>query len=144
MAVTELDFANTVDAWVKQTEDRMLRVFKQSCQETVNIAQAAVPVDTGFLRSSVLAGKDGVPPIDPAKTNPSKRSVRTSGADVTATIAGLRLGDSFSFGYTAAYAAFVEYGTSRMSPRGFVAKAAGQWRATVESVVARAKARAGF
>lgn len=144
MAASELEFGNAVGRWAKQSVDRMERIFKQSTQTLANTMNAVgnVPIDTGFLRSSIEGSLSEMPRINPAKTNAGKVPSSWSGSDLTLVIASARLGDTIYIGYTAAYAGFLEYGTSRMPPRGFVARATGQWQRIVRATVAQAKARA--
>lgn len=142
MAVTNLSFAAQVDEWVAETEQRMTAVFRQSTQETVSIAQSLVPIDTGFLRASVRASRESMPPIDP-KSAGNGSPVPFNSGNITLTIADARLGDTIFVGYTANYALYVHDGTSRMAPRPFVALAAQQWSATVNRVTEDLKARVG-
>ncbi|MEL6100473.1 MAG: hypothetical protein AAFR68_04060, partial [Pseudomonadota bacterium] len=53
-------------------------------------------------------------------------------------IAGSEAGDVLAFGWTAAYAPFIEYGTSTIAPRAFVRGAVMQWQAIVDVNVQRA------
>ena len=140
MATTNLNFGAQVDAWVMATKERAEAVFRESTKRTVSIAQAAVPVDTGFLRASIRASTSAMPTLSAAR--PSSGSFPNGAGDVVLTIAGAQLGQTIFVGYTANYAIYVEYGTSRMAPRGFVARAAQQWQATVNAVTADAKSRA--
>jgi Bacteriophage protein of unknown function (DUF646). len=145
MAVNNLDFGKVVGRWASASQDRMERIFKQSTQTLANTMNAAgnVPIDTGFLRSSIRGSLTDMPRIDPAKTNKRKAPSTWDGSDLTLVIAQAKLGDTIYIGYTAAYAGFLEYGTSKMAPRGFVARATGQWQRIVRATVAQATARAG-
>ncbi len=142
MANTPLQFAAIVDAWCKEQPRRMEAVWKESSQRTVSLAQSYVPVDTGFLRASIRASLDSMPPLE-ASTRTKGSSYTYTGGDITATIASAELGKTIFVGYTAGYAGFVEYGTSRMAPRAFVGRAAEQWPVTVRQVAGEARARAG-
>ena len=144
MATTNLNFQASVNDWVRATEARMTAVFRESAQRTISIAQSYVPVDTGFLRASVRASIEAMPPIDP-KAAPSSKGARYgySGSDVTLAIAGAGIGDTIYAGWTAAYAAYVEYGTAHMAPRAFVGRAAQRWQSTVNEVAVEARSRAG-
>ena len=145
MAATELDFGKAVGKWASTSQDRMERIFKQATQTLANTMNAAgnVPIDTGFLRSSIRGSLSAMPAVDPNKTNKAKVPSSWDSSDLTLVIASAKLGDTIYVGYTAAYAGFLEYGTSTMAPRGFVAKATGQWQRIVRATVAQAKARAG-
>ena len=77
-----------------RTEDRMLRVAQASIQDVMTIAQTTVaqggnmPVDTGFLRNSLVSSLDG---SDVAKGPDS----------YTLAIAGMQLGQPMQFAWTA-------------------------------------------
>lgn len=90
-------FIADVEAFAGKTKDQMLRVAKQSIQDTIRIAQTTgaqggnMPVDTGVLRNSLVTDLRG------ARVG--------AGADsYILGIAGLRLGDAFQVGWTAEYA----------------------------------------
>jgi hypothetical protein len=149
MATTHLNFGAQIDAWVKQSDQRMTAVFRESTQRTVSIAQSIVPVDTGFLRASVRASTSAAPPLSrEAPRNSLDAAAEAAYPDnddgnVTLTIAGANLGQTIFVGYTANYAGHVEYGTSRMAGRAFVGQAVAQWPMTVSRVIEDLKGRAG-
>lgn len=96
-------FTADVDAFAKLTKDKMLKVAKQSIQDVMLDAQTPVakggrmPVDTGFLRNSIVSGIEG--------------STSNEGNDaITFTIAGMDLGDVLTFAWTAEYALRRHYG----------------------------------
>jgi hypothetical protein len=143
MATTSLNFGAQIDTWVKQSEQRMTAVFRESTQRTVSIAQSIVPVDTGFLRASVRASIGSMPPIDPKSRGAAGGAYNANDGQVTLTIAGANLGQTIFVGYTANYAGHVHDGTSRTRPQPFVALACAQWPATVSRVVDDLKGRSG-
>ncbi len=109
-------------------------IFKQSAQTVYENAQRPVarggsmPVDTGFLRNSLVAGLNG--------------STSLAGPDAyVLAVAGANLDDSIFAGWTANYARFVEYGSSRRPGRFFALKAAQQWQAIVAENAARVAAQ---
>lgn len=117
-------FAAQVGAWAAETRSRTEAVFKSSAQDLLEVAQTPVaqggnmPVDTGFLRNSLVSGLNG--------------STSLSGSDsYVLAVAGAKLGDVIEAGWTAKYARFVEYGTSKMQARRFMGQAAAQWQAIV-------------
>lgn len=138
--VSSHSFSEQVDAWVKETEARMLAVFRESTRRTVANAQQMVPVDTGFLRASVQASLNGMPPIDRG-AKPTAEAYGYDDTGVVMTIANAELGDTIYVGWTASYAAHVEYGTTKMVGRGFVAIAALAWPNTVYQVTQELKSR---
>lgn len=142
MATTPLEFSKIVDDWCRQQPKRMEAIWKEASQRTVSLAQSYVPVSTGYLRASVTAAIDSMPPIQ-SGSRPAGGSYNYTGAQITGVISGAELGQTIFVGYTAGYAGYVEYGTSRMAPRAFVGRAAEQWSITVSQVVGDLRGRAG-
>jgi len=108
-------------------------VAKASIQDVVDDMQlprakgGRMPVDTGFLRNSLVSGLDG------AFGPPSPDSY-------VGVIAGLEIGQVARFAYTAEYAIHQELGTSKMAGNHFMGTAAAKWPAFVEANAARARA----
>lgn len=109
---------------VKGWSDKALRnseaIFKQSVQDVTQDAQlptakgGRMRVDTGFLRNSHISGKNG--------------SLSEQGEEAyTATIASLELGDTYSAGWTAEYAAYREFGARGQEPDFFMRGALQKW-----------------
>lgn len=65
-------------------------------------------------------------------------------AEITVVIAGSELGETLYVGYTANYAAFVHFGTSRMSGRPWVQMIAQRWPAIVAAKEAELRSRLGL
>lgn len=143
-------FAAQVDAWTRKTKARMDAVRKESAQRVVEIMQTPgpsvanpgasgggrLPIDTGFLRSSLqgVIG-DALPAVRFKPEGDRKHSY--DGGQVNLTIAGSTLGDTIVVAYTANYAKFAE------ARYAFVRLAAQQWPRVVNEVVREAKSRAG-
>lgn len=134
-------FSAQVDAWTKKSEARLLAVFKEASQRTFSIAQSLVPIDTGFCRASFSASLESMPPIDPKADKPASGSFAYDPSEVTLTIASAKIGDVLFAGYGANYSIFLERGSSKQAPSGFVRLAALQWQHTVDQVAEEAKAR---
>ena len=136
-------FEAQIDKWVNQTSKDLELIFKQSAQELFSKAQTPVaqggnmPVDTGFLRNSFVAGLNG--------------STSLKGPDAyVAAIAGAKLGDVVFGGWTAKYAARIEFGfsgqdslgrTYNQDGRGFARKAAMEWQQIVQRNAAKVRAK---
>lgn len=140
-------FEAQVGAWVAQTEERMLAVFKEAAQRVIEAMQVPVasggnmPVDTGFLRASLLATLNA--PSTQVVFRPSDLyTYAFDEGQVSLVIAAARIGDSIFAVYTANYARFQEYGSNGRAGRGFVRLAAQQWQQIVSAVVADAQSRA--
>lgn len=90
-------FVADVDRFAELTKDKMLRVAKQSLQDVVRKAQTPVsqggdmPVDTGFLRNSLVAEIGGV------------QAGRGADSYILA-LSSMELGDPFRVAWTAEYA----------------------------------------
>lgn len=140
-----LTFGAAMDRWALQLRSRATAIFRESVQEVVSIAQTPVaqggnmPVDTGWLRASIRGSNESMPQVNPsAKAGPATYDP----GQIILVIAGTELGQPLYIGYTAAYAAAQEFGTSKMPPRAFVALAATQWPQIVNANIERAKQRA--
>lgn len=127
-------FEAAVNAWVRKSESRLLRVFQQSAQDLFEIAQTSrekggrMPVDTGTLRNSFMAGLNSTSSLTPA-------------ADAyTAIIAGARIGDRIVAGWGGAAEA---YAYVQEIKNGFARGAAAQWQAIVARNAREAQRRAG-
>ncbi|MCW2228094.1 HK97 gp10 family phage protein [Bradyrhizobium elkanii] len=147
MAVSGVDFAAQVDAWCKESEARLTAVFRQSAQDVSSIAQGylsgdLVKVQTGFLRASVRASKDEMPPINRGAAPKEGQSYSDNFGQIVAVIATAQLGETIYVGWTANYAVFVHYGTTKMPPRPWVSLSAEQWPTVVARNVERAKSLA--
>lgn len=96
-----------------------------------------LPVDTGYLWHSLVASTEGMPPL---RDNPSAAgSYSYNPGPVNLTIASTRLGQTIYLGYTAKYAAKVNYSYGYM----FVDMATQQWSQIVNQVVQELKGRMG-
>lgn len=95
-------FVADVEAFKRLTVDKMTRVAKQSLQDVIRDAQTTgaqggnMPVDTGFLRNSLVTELRGA-------------EVGTGANSYVLGIAGLRLGDAFQVAWTAQYAVARHY-----------------------------------
>lgn len=123
-------FTAQVSAWAAATKERQTAVFRESVQRLVTEMQKPVarggnmPVDTGYLRNSLLGSTSAVPTM---------RDQATAEADqVVLTIAGLDLGDTFYAGWTANYARHVHYGTRGRRGRLWRDLAAQKWGRIVD------------
>ena len=130
-------FAATVDAWTRETEDRIERVFKTAAQYVIEDVAMRTPVDTGTLRASWTVTLDAPLPLrDDIRPNSIPQDYKLA-------IAGAGIGTTIYASFVAGYAIHVEYGTSRMAPRAMVRGAAQMWQAHVDNAVTAAKATAG-
>ena len=127
-------FEVSVSDFADLTENRMLAVFKESAQDVLEEAQTPVakggrmPVDTSFLRNSLVSGLNG--------------SFSNSGPEsYVATIVELELGDVAKFGWTAEYAEHQEYGTKYMTGKFYAGSAVARWPEFVKRNAAKATSK---
>lgn len=136
-----LSFSSQVDAWVRQSEARLLAVAKESTQRTVSKAQERIPRDTGFARASVRGSLESMPQILPGARGKEGQSYNYNSGEITLVIANAELGQTIYIGWTASYTPFLEAGSSKQAPSGFVGISALEWPATVAAVTQELKAR---
>ena len=125
-------FTAQIDSFIAKSKRKLEAVVKQSAQEVFEVAQTPVamggnmPVDTGFLRNSLISGVNGVFNLD--------------GYDsYVLAIAGMELGDVMAGHWTANYAVHQEYGSNGREGRFFMRGAAQRWQAIVSMNVERVK-----
>ena len=142
--MANLNFAVRVDEWCNMVPERTAYVFRESTERVVEEMQKPVgaggnmPIDTGFLRASLMASTAGMPAL--SGRNPGAPASYDS-AHVRLVIAGADIGDTIYARYTANYAGHVNYGAQGCPPRQFVGLAAQKWPAIVDAVVVYAKAQ---
>lgn len=161
MATQNLNFAAAIDNWVRETDQRLEAVFKESTQRVIEEVRKPVakgghmPVDTGFLRNSLVASTDGPTSIS-SESKPDPDAAYDKAGDVlpgpvSLIIAGARIGQTIWACFTAAYAARLEYGfagqdklgrTYSQDGYGFVRLTAQRWQRIVEDVAKELKERA--
>lgn len=104
----------TVDAFIKESEARMIAIARQSIQNVINDAQHAVAkggrmrVDTGFLRASGQASYNGMPSGPGRGERKEKDSYTDTTAAAVLKLGDLEIGSTFHFGWSANYARYRE------------------------------------
>ena len=117
-------FTADISAFIDKIGDLLDLVVASSAQEVVKVAQAPkakggrMPVDTGFLRNSLQASLQGGTSL-------------TGPEGYVAVVSGMRAGQIADFGWTATYAAAVEFGAQGRKPAFFARGAIQQWEAIV-------------
>ena len=141
-------FQAQVAASVAKSKRLMKAVRDEAAQRVIEVMQTPVaaggnmPVDTGFLRSSLMATVGAVNFGLRDRPSADAKYAYDAGA-VSLVLLGAKLEDAVTAIYTANYARYQEYGTSHMQGRRFVALAAQQWPRIVSEVATEAQARAG-
>jgi len=140
-------FAAAIEDWVKETEQRMLAVVQDAALHMVNDMQTPTAkggrmrVDTGFLRASGR-GAIGSMPSGPSQ-QPEGAPVGQytgiydtfDGYPLGAVLQDLKLGETFYFGWTAAYAPV------RNTYDGFMDTAVQNWQGYIDSSTNRLRDR---
>lgn len=135
-----LDFASQIDAWTKQTEARMLAVYKGSVQEFISRAQSRIPVDTGFARASIRVSFESMPQIDAAARGDPNKNYLYDVAGIILTINSAQPGQTIYIGWTANYIPYLEWGHSDQAPNGFIGVTELEWPQIVAGEIEKAKA----
>lgn len=143
-------FADTVDAWAKETEQRMTAVWRQSIDDladhmnTTRDNGGRLPKLTGNLMRSLLASTSAMPAT-------GEPDAKYSGQDVGLVTAGLQLDQTVWLGYQAIYARRLNYGfvgedslgrTYNQAGAHFVEAAIADWPNIVRMAVSKIKAGA--
>lgn len=143
-------FADTVDAWAKETEQRMTAVWRQSIDDLAEVMNRTranggrLPHLTGNLMRSLLASTSAMP-------STGGPDAKYSGQDVGLVTAGLRLDQTVWLGYQAIYARRLNYGFVGQDSLGrnynqagahFVEGAITEWPNIVRMAVSKIKAGA--
>lgn len=130
-------FETQIDKFVIDTEQKMLIVVRESISAVVEEAQKPVAVGgkmrvkTGFLRATGLA-QIGSVPSGPSKSA-STINYNWEGNQLGITLAKLKIGDTFYFGWTANYAKY------REAYDGFLESAVQKWQSYVDESIRRFK-----
>lgn len=138
-----LSFASQVDAWTKKSKRRMTAVLHRSAEMIAEEVVERTPVDTGFLRHSFQASGEMMPMLRAGNRPPDSAGPGSYSFDagpINLVVQGVPLGKPIYLGFTADYAAFVEYGANGRSGVGMVRLTAQRWPQIVSAAVAEAKA----
>ncbi len=135
-------FAASVAEWAEKVKEAGQLIFQEAAQEVVAELNALVPVDTGFLRASLVASTTAMPSL--TRPNPGGESYAPDMGEIVLAIAGADIGDTIYLGYTASYGAHVHYGANGRAGRPWVAMVAQRWPIIVQGVAERVKARLGL
>ncbi len=139
----QLDLGPQLDAWTKQTKERMLAVYKGSVQELVSRAQQRIPVDTGFARASIRGSLESMPPIDATAHGVPGQNYSFDMSAIVLLINSAQPGQTIYIGWTANYVIYLEYGHSQQAPSGFIGVSALEWPQIVAAEIEKAKASVG-
>ena len=117
----------------------------ESVVEVHRKADRMTPRESGYLRSHLEITHGAQPQAPRTAKRPTearRRAIAGKGPpDIRAALADFKLGEKIRISWLAWYGVFVEYGTSKNAPVGFVRRAAGSWDAIVRRNVAKTAAR---
>lgn len=137
--------AQPIEAWVSKVKTAWELIRKESIIEMVRQMQAIVPVDTGFLRASLVASTNRLPLAVLENPHPSGALVYPlDTADVELVIHNAASDDTIFLGYTAQYAAYVHYGAQGRPARPWVDMIAQRWPVIVAQKTAEVRMRLGL
>lgn len=125
-------FRADISKWKTATAEKLDAVARQTCQEMAFRVVMATPVDTGFLRGS-WQPSIGTPKGGEGKLDPGGMA---RVAEAALIVSGIKPGEKFFMLNNAAYARFVEYGTSKMAGRFYVTGTVKTWPSVVAKVAA--------
>lgn len=132
--MAKLSFSAQVASWAEKVPEAVEAVRNESTQDTVREMQTLTSeggrmrFDTGFLQSSLMASTAAMPRINPNANPVEGKSYDFDFATVEAVLLNASLKDTLYFGYTAAYAAYREYGARGQAPDAFVRSAVQNWQ----------------
>lgn len=151
------EFFATVSDWVDKVNGASEAILRESTyelatgsdQRLVDLVYRA-PVSpsgyrrTAFLRSSLKASTSQMPAINPAARPAETGSYSFNAAEISAILAGVKLGQPIYMGYVAAYAAYVHYGANGRPGRPWVELEAQRWPEIVDKKADELKRRLGL
>lgn len=133
-----LSFGAQVGDFAKQTKIAAEAVFHKSAERVTEVMQTPrgeggnMPIDTAYLQNSLQGSNDQMPQIrEDARPVPGQVYSYDSGP-INLIINNTPLGGTVYLGFTASYAGFQEFGTSKMEGRFFVTLAAQRWNQIVK------------
>jgi hypothetical protein len=133
--MAQQSFSASVDAWVRETQQRMDAVVKTSAQYVFEDVIFRTRVDTGYARASWTASVTAPVPMTGTQGDGYKAP------SYVLVISGAQLGQSIYFTAVARYMIHLEYGARGRPGDGMVRLAAQNWGQHVTRAVAAAKAR---
>lgn len=134
-------FEAKVGSWAQQTQARLTAVFRQSAQTVVEEVQKTkdrgghMPLDTGFLRASIMASTSHMPGLIPNAQPVEGQTYPANNSATTLVIAGATPDKPLYLGFTANYAMIQE------GKNGFVRLTAQRWQQIVTASVKLIKAK---
>lgn len=106
-AGTTRGFLNAVNKWTKETEQRSEDALREGVKDFYDALRQATPVDTGNLRNSLRASKQGVQAASfPSGPGYANSSIAQSYGEIDS----MKLGDRITLAYAATYARRLNYG----------------------------------
>lgn len=135
-------FEAEVAEWARKVQGAELLIFQESAQELVSQLTALVPVDTGFLRSSLRASTTAMPVM--SLDNPGAGAFTLDAGEISLVIAGVDIGDTIYLGYTANYGAHIHWGANGRAGRPWVSMVAQRWQRIVAEKSAEVRSRLGL
>jgi hypothetical protein len=143
------NFSADIKGWIGRTREDTMNVLRMSAQDVIDKMQTPtakggnMPVDTGFLRSSLVAKIGDMPSGMKTREKSGKNAYASENAaldtTITLVINNMKAGDVLWAIYLANYAGYQEYGTKYMTGHAFVRLAAQNWQSIVAQNVAKVR-----
>lgn len=145
-----MSFQAQINDWVRETKARQEAVLQESSKRIIAVMQTpgpsvanpltsaggALPLDTGFLRSSLSAQIGMALPAPRANPDAKKKYAYESGP-IDLTINGMTIADTLTVAYAANYSRIAEVRYA------FVRLAAQRWPQVVSEVCTEVRSKAG-
>ena len=128
------DFSASIAAWAEKTKRRMEDVVQTSTRLLAETVIERTPDASGALVNSFQVSGSAMPVVN-AGASSGDASSDSDAEAVNAAGLGVPLGGMIYMGFTAPYAAEVEYGRDGEAGHGMVRRAAQEWRDIVGQAV---------
>jgi hypothetical protein len=122
------DFSASIAAWAEKTKRRMEDVIQTSTRLLAETVIERTPDASGVLVNSLQVSGSAMPVMRAGASGEDAEAVNLATLSVP-------LGGMIYMGFTAPYAAEVEYGRDGRAGHGMVRRAAQEWRDIVERAV---------
>lgn len=143
MATSSLKFSAAIDAWCKDVPRRAEAVFHKAAEKLGEAVADNTPIDTGYLVHSFTASGSSMPVLRAGARPAEGAKYAYDAGPINLAIMSVPLGGTIFMGFSASYAAHVEFGANGRAGRGMVRLAAQRWQEFVSQSVAEAKAAVG-
>jgi hypothetical protein len=122
-------FSLDVSRWVEKAKDKADTVLRKTCLDLFSRVVLRTPVETGRLRGAWLCTVGT--PSSSAPVEDDKSGGKTIG-EISGALASAKMGDTIYLVNNTSYAAYVEFGTSKMAPRAMVGRSVAEFQQLID------------